>query len=149
MWRFVQVGLLFTKRPREEVTKYFESFAVADHATAGFVPKETIVLPKGSLGTWPVSMMDQFRRLGVVVEVEDAELVNRQELNMCTAGEPITPEGAKLLVRKGVPRSSLSAQTSVVDSLCQSLFSWQLDDCTADQLTHCVPSRISRSVCSV
>lgn len=112
MWRCVQVGLLFTKRPREEVTKYFESFSVADHATAGFVPKETIVLPKGSLGTWPVSMMDQFRRLGVIVEVEDAELVNRQELNMCTAGQPITPEGAKLLVRRGVPRSFLVAHST-------------------------------------
>lgn len=43
-------------------------------------------------------MMEQFRKLGVVVEVEEGELVNRQAMNMCTAGEPISPEGAKLLV---------------------------------------------------
>lgn len=95
-----QVGLLFTRRPREEVSKYFDALAVADHAPPGFVHDETIVLPTGSLGTWPVSMMDQFRKLGVVVEVEDGVLVNRKAMNMCTKGEPITPEGAKLLVRR-------------------------------------------------
>lgn len=93
-----QVGLLFTDRPREEVESYFKKLAVADHAPPGFVHDETIVLPTGSLGTWPVSMMDQFRKLGVVVEVEDGVLVNRKEMNMCTTGVPITPEGAKLLV---------------------------------------------------
>lgn len=93
------MGLLFTKRPREEVLKYFDTLSVADYAPPGFVHSETIVLPAGELGAWPVSMMDQFRKLGVVVEVEDGLLLNRHELNMCTAGEPITPEGAKLLVR--------------------------------------------------
>lgn len=93
------MGLLFTRRPRGEVTKYFESLAVADHAPPGFVHNETIVLPLGTLGTWPTSMMEQFRKLGVVVEVEDGVLVNRKAINMCTEGEPITPEGAKLLVR--------------------------------------------------
>ena len=93
-----QVGLLFTSRPREEVESYFRNLAVADHAPPGFVHDETIVLPKGSLGTWPVSMLDQFRKLGVVAEVDDGALVNRKEMNLCTAGEPITPEGAKLLV---------------------------------------------------
>lgn len=44
-------------------------------------------------------MMEQFRKLGVVVEVEDGVLVNCKAINMCKAGEPITPEGAKLLVR--------------------------------------------------
>lgn len=92
-----QVGLLFTSRPRDEVVKYFSALAVADHAPPGFVHDETIVLPTGSLGTWPVSMMDQFRKLGVVVEVEDGVLVNRKAIKMCTKGEPITPEGAKLL----------------------------------------------------
>lgn len=46
-------------------------------------------------------MMDQFRKLGVVVEVEEGVLVNRKAINMCTAGEPVTPEGAKLLVSTG------------------------------------------------
>lgn len=94
----MKVGLLFTKRPREEVSTYFRSLAVADHAPPGFVHDETIELPTGSLGTWPVSMMDQFRKLGVVVEVEEGVLVNRKAIDMCTAGKPVTPEGAKLLV---------------------------------------------------
>lgn len=93
-----QVGLLFTHRPKEDVVRYFDSLAVADHAPPGFVPDETIVLPTGSLGDWPVSMLEQFRRLGVVAEVEDGLLVNRNDVNMCTKGEPITPEGSKLLV---------------------------------------------------
>lgn len=94
----LQVGLLFTSRPKEEVAAYFRSLAVADHAPPGFVHDETIPLPTGSLGDWPVSMMEQFRKLGVVVEVEEGVLVNRKAINMCTAGEPISPEGAKLLV---------------------------------------------------
>lgn len=93
-----QVGLLFTSRPEGEVTTYFNALAVADHAPPGFVHDETIPLPTGSLGNWPVSMMEQFRKLGVVVEVEEGVLVNRKAINMCTAGEPISPEGAKLLV---------------------------------------------------
>ncbi|CAM9350227.1 unnamed protein product [Ectocarpus sp. 13 AM-2016] len=92
-----QVGLLFTRRPAEEVKTYFKALAVADHAPPGFVHDETIPLPTGSLGDWPVSMMEQFRKLGVVVEVEEGVLVNRKAINMCTAGEPISPEGAKLL----------------------------------------------------
>eukprot|EP00903_Cladosiphon_okamuranus_P012532 g11735.t1 len=92
-----QVGLLFTSRPQEEVTAYFQNLAVADHAPPGFVHTETIPLPTGSLGNWPVSMMEQFRKLGLVVEVEEGVLVNRKAINMCTAGEPISPEGAKLL----------------------------------------------------
>ena len=96
-----QVGLLFTSRPQEEVTTYFQNLAVADHAPPGFVHTETIPLPLGSLGNWPVSMMEQFRKLGVVVEVEEGVLVNRKAINMCTAGEPISPEGAKLLVSAG------------------------------------------------
>lgn len=93
-----QVGLLFTSRPEKEVKAYFQDLAVADHAPPGFVHDETIPLPTGSLGDWPVSMMEQFRKLGVVVEVEEGVLVNRKAINMCTAGEPISPEGAKLLV---------------------------------------------------
>ncbi|CAB1113765.1 unnamed protein product [Ectocarpus sp. CCAP 1310/34] len=92
-----QVGLLFTRRPTEEVKTYFKALAVADHAPPGFVHDATIPLPTGSLGDWPVSMMEQFRKLGVVVEVEEGVLVNRKAINMCTAGEPISPEGAKLL----------------------------------------------------
>ncbi|CAN0589356.1 unnamed protein product, partial [Ectocarpus sp. 12 AP-2014] len=92
-----QVGLLFTRRPAEEVKTYFKALAVADHAPPGFVHDETIPLPTGSLGDWPVSMMEQFRKLGVVVEVEEGVLVNRKAINMCAAGEPISPEGAKLL----------------------------------------------------
>lgn len=52
-------------------------------------------------------MLEQFRKLGVVVEVEDGVLVNRKAINMCTAGEPITPEGAKLLVSGGVTENSI------------------------------------------
>ncbi|CAM9132962.1 unnamed protein product [Choristocarpus tenellus] len=92
-----QVGLLFTNKPKAEVEKYFSSLAVPDFAASGFVHNETIILPTGSLGNWPVSMLEQFRKLGVVVEVEDGVLVNRKAINMCTKGEPITPEGAKLL----------------------------------------------------
>ncbi|CAM9528965.1 unnamed protein product [Discosporangium mesarthrocarpum] len=94
-----QVGLLFTNRPREDVEKYFESHTAPDFAASGHVPDETISLPVGPLGTWPVSMLEQFRKLGVVAEVEDGVLVNRKAINMCSKGVPITPEGARLLVR--------------------------------------------------
>lgn len=85
--------------------------ALPDYAPPGFIHSETISLPTGSLGTWPVSMMDQFRKLGVIVEVEDGVLINRKQINMCTAGQPITPEGAKLLVRRN-PLETESARVN-------------------------------------
>ncbi len=44
-------------------------------------------------------MVDELRKLGLVVEVEDTQVILRQALTIATAGVPITPDQAKILVK--------------------------------------------------
>lgn len=80
------------------VCSYFRSFSAMDFATAGTVPTESIVLPVGPL-SFPVSMLDELRKLGLVVEVENGTVMLRNEFMVATEGTPLTPEQAKLLVK--------------------------------------------------
>lgn len=92
------MGLLFTSRDKKEVKKYFSKFSSAEFAKAGAVPEETVVMEAGPT-PFPVSMVDELRKLGLVVEVEDTTVVLRQSHTVATAGVPITPDQAKLLVK--------------------------------------------------
>ncbi len=46
-----------------------------------------------------MSMVDELRKLGLVVEVEDTQVVLRQAITVATAGAPLTPDQAKILVK--------------------------------------------------
>jgi Insertion domain in 60S ribosomal protein L10P len=81
----------------QAVAKYFEELAVPDFANAGFVPQESVTLPMGATAH-PTSMLEQLRKLGMLVEVQDSKLWLRKECALCVAGEPLSPEQAKLLV---------------------------------------------------
>eukprot|EP00611_Tribonema_gayanum_P000818 TRINITY_DN1060_c0_g1_i2.p1 TRINITY_DN1060_c0_g1~~TRINITY_DN1060_c0_g1_i2.p1 ORF type:complete len:244 (-),score=72.82 TRINITY_DN1060_c0_g1_i2:27-758(-) len=91
-----QCGLLVTNRSQEAVLSYFADLAVPEFANAGFFAQETITLPVGPT-QWPVGMMDQLRKLGLQVEVQDSQLWLRKECDMCKKGQALTPEQAKLL----------------------------------------------------
>lgn len=80
------------------VCRYFSKFSSAEFAKAGAVPSENIVLEPGFVN-FPVSMVDELRKLGLVVEVEDTNVVLRQTFTVATAGVPLTPEQAKILVK--------------------------------------------------
>lgn len=92
------VGLLFTNRKKDEVLKYFKSYAAADFAKAGAIPTEEIVLQPGVLD-FPTTMLDTLRKLGMVVEVEDGTVVLRSPITISSVGVPLTPEQAKILVK--------------------------------------------------
>lgn len=92
------MGLLFTNRDKKEVKKYFGKFSSPEFAKAGTVPTETIILQPGPL-EFPVSMADELRKLGLVVEVADTTLLLRNSFSVATEGSPLTPEQARLLVK--------------------------------------------------
>jgi len=94
------VGLLMTNRSKQEVIDYFNNFCVPDFARAGFIPSRTIILsPQDNpLQYFPITMMETFRKLGLVVEVKKSKLELVSPFTVCTEGQPLTPESAKLLV---------------------------------------------------
>lgn len=92
------VGILFTSRKHKEVVKYFKNFKSEEFALAGSLPRENVVIPPGEL-PFPVSMLDELRRLGMVVEVEDGKLVLREPVTAAQEGVALTPEQAKMLVK--------------------------------------------------
>lgn len=94
------VGILFTSRPHEEVLEYFNNIAEPEYAVAGNIPDESVTLQPG-LTSFPVSMLDQLRTWGMIVEVDDGKVMLREPLQVATAGEPLTPSQAKLLEKLG------------------------------------------------
>jgi hypothetical protein len=56
------------------------------------------VLQPGAL-EFPTTMLDELRKLGMVVEVEDSTVVLRSPITVASVGVPLTPEQAKILVK--------------------------------------------------
>jgi hypothetical protein len=48
-------------------------------------------------------MLDQFRKLGLVVEVENGVMMLREPFTAATKGTPLSPEQAKVLVHQEIP----------------------------------------------
>jgi hypothetical protein len=78
--------------------RYFSKFSSPEFAKAGAIPDEDIILQPGNL-EFPVSMVDELRKLGLIVEVEDTQVVLRQAFTVATTGTPINPDQAKILVK--------------------------------------------------
>jgi len=94
------VGLLFTSRPRTEVEGYFGSMVEPDFARAGSVSSSTVVVTDEMLDRFPVSMMEQFRKLGMPVEIKTGKVLLRDgltEFRICKEGETLSAEKCKML----------------------------------------------------
>jgi len=91
------VGLLFTQRDPAKVRAFFASYGRPDFARAGFVPARSIALPAGRMEALPHTMCDTLRKLGVPVRLDKGVVVVTEECQLCTAGEPISPEQGRLL----------------------------------------------------
>jgi mRNA turnover protein 4 len=88
--------LFSTNRPKQEIVDYFKNFNFVDYAKAGFVPSEDIVYETGPLPTsFPTSMIEQLRKLGMEVEVDNGKLVLKDDFTAATKGQPLTPEQCK------------------------------------------------------
>ncbi|CAM9441914.1 unnamed protein product [Chrysoparadoxa australica] len=127
-------GLLCTDRPVKEVEQYFSELAMPEFASSGFVPSTTIEVPEGVLEEWPISMMEQLRKLGLIVEIKDSKLVNRSKFKMAKEGVPLTPEQAKLLVgHASVHRLLISPHVNSPTFITLPTAGWSL---LAHSLTH-------------
>jgi mRNA turnover protein 4 len=90
------------------VEEYFANLAVDDFARAGQVSPKTVVLSKSQIETHPVSMVEQFRKLGLPVEVKNGRVAfvgGREEWEVCKEGKELTVEQCKILVHMGVKLS--------------------------------------------
>ncbi len=99
------VGLLCTNQNATNVEEYFKFLAVEDYARAGTVAERTILLTKEQIETHPVSMVEQFRKLGMPVEVQNGRVGfvgGRTEWEVCKAGKELSVEQCKILVHMGV-----------------------------------------------
>jgi mRNA turnover protein 4 len=76
--------------------RYFKEFKSPDFAKAGDIPKEDIVITTGPI-SFSTSMLDQFRKLGMIVEINNNQLHIREPFIASKTGIPLTPEQAKVL----------------------------------------------------
>lgn len=98
------VGLLFSSRSRTEVEEYFENFVEPDFARAGFEAPRIISVENSMLENFPVSMVEQLRKLGLPTQVDNGKVVlmdGRNEFRICKEGETLSAEKCKLLVQFG------------------------------------------------
>ena len=98
------VGLLFSSRSRAEVEEYFENFVEPDFARAGFEAPRNISVENSMLENFPVSMVEQLRKLGLPTQVDNGKVVlmdGRNEFRICKEGETLSAEKCKLLVQFG------------------------------------------------
>jgi mRNA turnover protein 4 len=106
------VGLLLTNQPRHDVLSYFQRDQQQQqqqhYARAGTVASQTVIVTKEMLERHPVSMVEQFRKLGLPVEVQNGELRfygGKDEHTLCKKGATLTAEACKLLVHFGIKLS--------------------------------------------
>jgi len=102
------VGLLMTSRDAGEVEEYFEEFEADDFARAGAEASATVTLSQADVEVHPVSMVEQFRKLGVPVEVKVGKvtLVGDGDFTVCKKGKELTAEQCKLLAHFGFKLST-------------------------------------------
>lgn len=108
-------GLLFTSRNKKDVIKYFKKLTYPEYAKAGEIATSNIILKEGkplevmsssSSRTFDSSMLDQFRKLGVVVEIDNGIIIVKNDYVVASKGKPLNAEQAKLLTHLEVPMSN-------------------------------------------
>jgi len=74
-------------------------FKKADFARAGYQVQETVELPAGEVEWMPSSYEERMVRLSLPIEVKNAKIHLRYPVTVCKAGDTLTPEASKILVR--------------------------------------------------
>lgn len=107
------VGILMTSKSREEVASYFANFIEEDFARAGSLSPKEVIVTNEMLYNFPVSMVEQFRKLGMPVEVNNGQLVligGKKEYTVCKEGETLSAEACKILFQFGLKVSEFKLQ---------------------------------------
>jgi len=92
-----QRGLLFTNSTKDEVTKWFESYADVDFARTGCVAEQEVALKEGPLEQFTHSMEPQLRQLGLPTKLVKGVVTLTQDYVVCKEGDALKPEQARIL----------------------------------------------------
>jgi len=99
------VGLLLTNRSHDEVETYFADLLEEDFARAGSVSPRKVVLTAEMLSNFPPSMVEQFRGLGLPVDVKMGKLEfvgGKSEHTICKNNAVLSAENCKILCQFGI-----------------------------------------------
>ncbi|KAL3783638.1 hypothetical protein ACHAW5_007422 [Stephanodiscus triporus] len=116
------VGILCTSMDAALVEGYFAKLRVEDYARANTISPETVRLSRAAVETHPVSMVEQFRKLGLPVEVKNGRVAfvgGREEYEVCREGQELSVEQCKILVHMGVKLAAFR-----IDLVCR----WEKED---------------------
>jgi len=112
------VGLLITSLDRNHVVNYFENqVQEKDFARAGTVSPMEVKITQEMVETHPVSMVEQFRKLGLPVEVQVGKVGfvgGRKEYLVCKEGQVLDVESCKILVHFGIQLSEFKVKLECV-----------------------------------
>ena len=92
-----KMGLMLTKRSREEVLQYFNQLEMEDYARAGNRVHETVVIDEGPLDGFQHTMEPLLRSLGLMTTLKKGIIHLLKPYTICSKGDVLTPEQAKLL----------------------------------------------------
>ena len=121
------VGILCTDMDAAIVEEYFAKLRVEDYARAGTISPETVMLSRSMVETHPVSMVEQFRKLGLPVEVKNGRVAfvgGREEYEVCKEGQMLSVEQCKILVHMGVKLAAFRIDL---------VFRWEKEDGTVEE----------------
>ena len=100
------VGLLMTDAPESDVVSYFSNLSEEDFARSGSTASTTVQLTAAQVENHPVSMVDQFRKLNLPVQVKNGKVtLVGGEFTVCKAGDELSADQCKVLVHFGIKMS--------------------------------------------
>jgi mRNA turnover protein 4 len=122
------VGLLVTSKSSDEVESYFNDLVEEDFARAGSIASKDVMVNNEMLYNYPVSMVEQFRKLGLPIDVDNGKLVligNKSQHRLCKNGDVLSAEDCKLLFQFGIKLAEFK-----VKLVCR----WNSSDGSIDEL---------------
>jgi len=99
------VGLLLTSEASAKVEEYFANFAEDDFARSGATATREVIVDNEMLYNFPSSMVEQFRKMGLPVDVSNGKLVlvgGKKQHTVCEDGDELSAEDCKLLTQFGI-----------------------------------------------
>ncbi|XP_066256489.1 mRNA turnover protein 4 homolog [Euwallacea similis] len=92
-----QCALLFTDSTKQEVTEWFDDYAVEDFARSGFKSTQTVILNEGPLKQFSHAIEPYLRQLGMPTKLDRGMVTLIKDFEVCKEGSILTPERAKIL----------------------------------------------------
>lgn len=94
-----ECGLLFTSKMESEAVEIFDSFSQKDFARSGATAVDTVELEEGPLEQFAHSLEPHLRSLGMPTALKKGVVTLIKDYTVCKAGQVLTPEQARILVR--------------------------------------------------